>query len=650
MNKTVKVHGMMSMLAGMQIPPNTADFPENPGLGQVHSSGNSIYVYTEVAGFQTWFPLVRGSDTATYLHTQAVARLTWTVTHNLGTSDVWFIVKDANGDYQSPFSVAPDASDPLNKMIVTFTEAESGTMFLVGSKAFSTVHMNVSELNVANSVSIDSSGISINGVHIDLATLADAGTLSTQITNEINRAVAAEAALATAIDTEKTRASAVESGLTVALHAETARATAAEADNAAAIANETARAEQAEASLQSSITTLTTLVGSGGAGDPAAITAETARAEAAESALQSAITSGDASTLSSAKSYADGLVTGMWNDQGNYDASSGQYPGGTVKKGYIWTISVAGSLGGVQVAVRETVRALVDNPGQTAANWAIGLASTDIEDQVVSGVTGKAPSQNATAAAIAAAVLVESNRAKGAEGSLGALATTAKTSLAAAINEVVANLSAEITRAQAAESNFTTNVSGEASRAQAAEAQLQTNINSEVTARQNAITSLTSTVNSNTSAISAEVTRAQNAETTLQTNISTVASSVTAETARAQAAEAGLQAAINSWSAPVGDTVNPLNGISGNVAIDMSKGTYVTATINGATTLSISNVINNTNAQALTIEMYNGGANVNWPATINWVGGAAPTLKTTGVNVITLITRNGGASWLGMAI
>lgn len=116
----------------------------------------------------------------------------------------------------------------------------------------------------------------------------------------------------------------------------------------------------------------------------------------------------NAATLASANTYADGLVVSMWDDRGNYDASSNTFPttggsgsAGAVKKNDIWTISVAGTLGGTPVAVRQFIRALIDTPGQTSTNWAIGLANTDIDDSITDGVTGRAPSQNAVFDALA---------------------------------------------------------------------------------------------------------------------------------------------------------------------------------------------------------------------------------------------------------
>lgn len=117
----------------------------------------------------------------------------------------------------------------------------------------------------------------------------------------------------------------------------------------------------------------------------------------------------NAATLNAAKIYADGLVVGLWDDRGNHDASGNLFPtlngsgaGGAILKGDVWTISVAGILSGVPVAVRQTVRAMIDAPGQITANWAIGLANTDIDNSISAGITGRAPSQDAVATALAA--------------------------------------------------------------------------------------------------------------------------------------------------------------------------------------------------------------------------------------------------------
>lgn len=83
-------------------------------------------------------------------------------------------------------------------------------------------------------------------------------------------------------------------------------------------------------------------------------------------------------SVQAVKEYADGLVVGLWDDRGAYDASVNTFPAaggsgaaGAILKGDIWTVSVAGALGGVAVGVGDTVRAMVDAPAQVVANWSI---------------------------------------------------------------------------------------------------------------------------------------------------------------------------------------------------------------------------------------------------------------------------------------
>lgn len=86
----------------------------------------------------------------------------------------------------------------------------------------------------------------------------------------------------------------------------------------------------------------------------------------------------DTAALNAAKAYADGLVVGLLDDRGNYNASVNTFPAswgswtaGAILKGDLWTISVAGTLGGTAVTAWDIVRAIVDTPGQTAWNWAV---------------------------------------------------------------------------------------------------------------------------------------------------------------------------------------------------------------------------------------------------------------------------------------
>jgi hypothetical protein len=76
------------------------------------------------------------------------------------------------------------------------------------------------------------------------------------------------------------------------------------------------------------------------------------------------------------KSYVDSMVSGMLDYRGGFDASGiafpssgGSGPTGTILKGDMWIVSVAGTMGGVAVQVGDSVIANTDTPGQSAINW-----------------------------------------------------------------------------------------------------------------------------------------------------------------------------------------------------------------------------------------------------------------------------------------
>jgi hypothetical protein len=93
-----------------------------------------------------------------------------------------------------------------------------------------------------------------------------------------------------------------------------------------------------------------------------------------------------------------------------------------------------------------------------------------------------------------------------------------------------------------------------------------------------------------------------------------------------------------------------LGSVSGATTIDLLNGNYFSATVTGATTWTFSNPLASPNACGFVLELTNAGASaITWPAAVKWPGGTAPTLTTSGVDVLVFITDDGGTNWRGIA-
>ena len=100
------------------------------------------------------------------------------------------------------------------------------------------------------------------------------------------------------------------------------------------------------------------------------------------------------------------------------------------------------------------------------------------------------------------------------------------------------------------------------------------------------------------------------------------------------------------------ETVNAIGSIGGGTQdIDLESGNVVTGTVDtSTTTFTFSNPPTSGKAGSFTLILTNGGSQtVNWPASVDWAGGTAPTLTTSGVDVITFTTVDGGTIWYGFA-
>lgn len=119
-------------------------------------------------------------------------------------------------------------------------------------------------------------------------------------------------------------------------------------------------------------------------------------------------------SVKATKTYADSLVVGLLDDRGNFTpsvSSPGSWPttggsgtAGAIKKGDLWFCSANGFLGTTAVVTGASFRALVDSPGQTAANWNIldsglGFTPENVANKSTSTSLGTSntlyPTQNA---------------------------------------------------------------------------------------------------------------------------------------------------------------------------------------------------------------------------------------------------------------
>jgi len=97
-----------------------------------------------------------------------------------------------------------------------------------------------------------------------------------------------------------------------------------------------------------------------------------------------------------------------------------------------------------------------------------------------------------------------------------------------------------------------------------------------------------------------------------------------------------------------GEITNAIGNATGAKTIDLTLGNSVTATTTGATTWTFSNPTASDELCGFSIKLINGGsATQTWPASVDWPAATAPTLTTSGTDVLVFITCDGGTTWYG---
>ena len=101
-----------------------------------------------------------------------------------------------------------------------------------------------------------------------------------------------------------------------------------------------------------------------------------------------------------------------------------------------------------------------------------------------------------------------------------------------------------------------------------------------------------------------------------------------------------------------GEVTNAIGSTGGGTQdIDLTLGNNVVATVDtSANTFTFSNPTASDELCGFSLVLTNGGSQtVNWPGSVDWAGGTAPTLTTSGVDILVFITIDGGTIWHGMA-
>jgi hypothetical protein len=85
-------------------------------------------------------------------------------------------------------------------------------------------------------------------------------------------------------------------------------------------------------------------------------------------------------------------------------------------------------------------------------------------------------------------------------------------------------------------------------------------------------------------------------------------------------------------------------------AVDISLGNVQTYTLSGSQSLTFTNPSATGNSCSFTLIVTNGGsATLTWPTEVDWAGASAPTLTSSGIDVICFTTIDAGAIWYGFA-
>ena len=85
-------------------------------------------------------------------------------------------------------------------------------------------------------------------------------------------------------------------------------------------------------------------------------------------------------------------------------------------------------------------------------------------------------------------------------------------------------------------------------------------------------------------------------------------------------------------------------------SVDLTLGNVQTYTLSGDQTLTFDNPSATGNSCSFTLIVTNGGSStLTWPTAVDWAGGSAPSLTSSGIDILTFMTIDAGTIWYGFS-
>jgi len=92
-------------------------------------------------------------------------------------------------------------------------------------------------------------------------------------------------------------------------------------------------------------------------------------------------------------------------------------------------------------------------------------------------------------------------------------------------------------------------------------------------------------------------------------------------------------------------------GVITSEDIDLDTGNYFAYTATGDATLTVSNTASSGSVSSFILQITNGGAHtISFGFSPTFAGGSAPTLTTSGTDILGFFTTDGGTTWRGLTL